>query len=58
MFPLPVNPTVVALTDANGKVLKVANNIATLPEFAVKVTTDPKVFEEEAKGKTFNQDVQ
>jgi predicted transcriptional regulator len=59
MTPLPTNPTVVALTDEkNGKVIKVASNIAELPELTVIVTTNPVEFYEAALGKPFNQSVQ
>ena len=57
MIPLPTNPTVVALIDENGKVIKVASNIAELPELNVTVTKNPAEFDEAALGKPFNQTV-
>lgn len=57
MFPLPVNPTVAVLTTPKGAVLKVASNIAPLPELNVVVTQNEDEFNEAALGKTFKQDV-
>ena len=56
MTPLPVNPRVVVLVSPNG-VVKVASNIAPLPELDVVVTNNPAIFEQEALGKPFNQEV-
>lgn len=58
MFPLPVNPKVVILIDDDRNVVRVASNIAPLPEMEVKVLTSPHDFAEEALGKTFNQPVE
>jgi hypothetical protein len=55
MTPLPVNPTVVVLIDEDNNVVKVASNIAPLPELTVRVLTSPQAFEDEAAGKPFNQ---
>lgn len=55
MTPLPVNPKVVVLVDGDNIPVKVASNIAPLPELDVVVTRDPAAFEQEALGKTFNQ---
>lgn len=53
MTPLPVNPTVVILVDANNKPVTVASNVAPLPELNVVVVTDPAAFNEAALGKPF-----
>lgn len=57
MYPLPTSPTVAILIDACGNTVKVASNIAPLPELTVKVFTNAQEFEEEAKNKPFNQTV-
>jgi hypothetical protein len=57
MTPLPSNPVVVILCGDNGEVLRVASNIAPLPELKVIVTDNPHEFKEEALGKPFNQNV-
>lgn len=57
MYPLPQNPTVNVLTDASGRIIKVASNIAPLPELTVKVFTNAQEFEGEAINKPFNQAV-
>ena len=53
MTPLPVNPTVVVLVDANNKPVTVASNIAPLPELNVQVVRTPEEFNEAALGKPF-----
>jgi hypothetical protein len=57
MTPLPSNPTVVILLNADGLVQKVASNIALLPELSVVVTQNSLAFDQEALGKPFNQAV-
>lgn len=56
MTPLPVNPTVVIRVD-NGKVVAVASNIAPVPELNVVIAESNEKYDEEAKGKPFNQAV-
>lgn len=56
MTPLPQKPTVVILLNECGTVLKVASNIAPLPELTVVATTTEKQFNQEALGKSFNQE--
>lgn len=51
MIPMPENPTVAILTDAQGKPLKVASNISR--ELKVVTTQDPAVFADEACNKPF-----
>jgi hypothetical protein len=55
MYPLPINPTVNILTDADGRIISVASNIDPLPELKVTVTQDRHEFNEEAANKPFNQ---
>jgi hypothetical protein len=59
MTPLPVNPKVVILVDGSngGAPLRVASNIAPLPELEVIVTDNPHEFKELALGKPFEQAV-
>jgi hypothetical protein len=52
MTPLPTNPNVVILVNAEGKVEAVATNVA--PELNVTVTTNPTTYNEAALGKPFN----
>jgi hypothetical protein len=51
MIPLPVDPTVVVLTDGTGKPIRVATNVA--PDTKVMTTQRPEVFDELAKGRPF-----
>lgn len=55
MTPLPVTPSVVLLVNELGTPLKVASNIAPVPEMQVEVVQSEKDFEEKAQGKPFNQ---
>lgn len=55
MYPLPSKPKVVILVDDAGKALKVASNIAPVPEFEVITTRCSEVFATEARGTMFNQ---
>lgn len=59
MTPLPSNPKVVILVDGanGGSPLRVASNIAPLPEMEVIVTDNPHEFRELALGKPFNQSI-
>jgi hypothetical protein len=57
MTPLPVNPKVVILTDANNKPIRVASNVAPVPELDVIVTNDPAKYRDEALGKPFEQGI-
>jgi hypothetical protein len=52
MTPLPVNPTVVVLTDENNVVIRIATNVDL--ETKVVVTNSKETFEAEALGKPFN----
>jgi hypothetical protein len=52
MTPLPTNPTVVALVDENGVLIRIATNVA--EDLAVVTTTSKDVFNTEALGKPFN----
>jgi hypothetical protein len=58
MTPLPTNPKVVVLINEEGNPVKIASNIAPLPELDVKVVYTELEFKVEAAGKPFNQDVQ
>jgi hypothetical protein len=60
MTPLPVNPTVVILVDGSngGAPLRVASNVAPLPELNVVVTDNPHEYKELALGKPFEQPVE
>lgn len=51
MTPLTVNPNITILTDKDGKVLKVATNVA--PDIKVTVTRGEAWFNDLALGKTF-----
>ncbi len=57
MYPLPCNPKVVIQTDTNGKPIRIASNIAPLPEIEVVVTAYPGEFEQAAAGTMFNQNI-
>lgn len=52
---MPVNPKVVILLNDNDEVVRVASNIAPLPEMTVEVTRSQRLYDEMALGKTFNQ---
>ena len=56
MTPLPVNPRVVVLIAPDGSPLRVASNIAPLPEMEVQVFTNECLFQEASLGKPFVQD--
>jgi hypothetical protein len=51
MTPLTVDPTVVILTDAQGKPISIATNVAS--DLKVITTMDITEFEEEAAGRPF-----
>ena len=55
MTPLPTNPKVVILINEGGNTVKIASNIAELPELDVKVVYTQLEFDAEAAGKPFNQ---
>lgn len=57
MYPLPCNPKVVIHTTPKGAVMKVASNIAPLPELTVVITQNEDEFKEAAAGTMFNQSV-
>lgn len=55
MTPLPVNPKVAVLIAEDGSPLRVASNIAPLPELEVQIFKNESAFEEASRGKPFGQ---
>jgi hypothetical protein len=55
MTPMPVNPKVVILVNKDGFPIKIASNIAPLPELSVVTVHGELSFENEAAGMPFNQ---
>jgi hypothetical protein len=56
MTPLPTNPKIVIWLDDDGTtILKIASNIAPLPELEVKIVRNGWHYADEAAGKPFQQ---
>jgi hypothetical protein len=55
MTPLPTRPVVIILVDEYGQPMKIASNIAPLPELEIKISNSPWQYNYDAAGKPFNQ---